>query len=485
MKVNLTVSNVNTKIVGDLTNTVLADLVMALRYKTKEYNGYTFVDIEHNLFNRVTQSFPTGLYSKVIDVLQENKVKYDTIDKRMSPNESKPLKLHEVTPYDFQDELIDMAVEHQRFVIQVATGGGKTVIAAGILAKLNMPSIFVVHTGDLFEQAYDELSRMLKVPIGRIGGGVCDIQKINVCMIQSIHAALGKEYQPFDDVEKEFMKDDEIVKKSSQRNQTVIDFLKTVKVILIDECHHLRADSYIETMKACKNAFYRGGLSATPHSGDGKDVILQAYAGKIIGQISASYLIERGLLVQPTIYILNGNKVDKYIFSRKQYNAIYKKYIVNNAFRNKKILECVERFQELDKTVLITVTTKKHGQILQKMIRTNGYECEFIYSGVDRMQRKVHINNVRQRKLKIIIGTSLADEGLNIPALDALILAGGGKSPTRMRQRIGRVLRLAKGKKEAVVVDFKDHVRYLLGHFKKRKEMCQTESKFKIVESFT
>ena len=797
MKVDLVVNNVNTKIVGNLNNIVLADLVIALHYKTKEYNGYTFVDIDHNLFNKMTQSFPTGLYSKVTEVLQNNNIEYDTIDKRILPNKFKSLKLHEVTPYDFQEDLINTAIENQRFVIQVATGGGKTIIGAGIFAKLNMPSIFVVHTGDLFEQAYDELSRMLKVPIGRIGGGICDIQKINVCMIQTIHATLNQEYIPFDDIEKELMKDDVVVKKSVQRNKEVIDFLKTVGVVLVDECfhgktpimidygkqvnirdiyenkfiihvisynheknvlerkkilrkmktplegkwhevtiqwkdkivklkvtenhkfwtknrgyirvkdltkddilkfytdeakvvsirylysahnkdtqfkynlevednhnyfansvlvsncHHLRADSYITVMKACKKAFFRGGLclhkntriqmadgreckisslfnfasknnfekivdvivfnlskqifenkkakiirilaknkvlykikvrnylnelieiicssehkffnykiqkfvaakdlvigdtlftlekfkkyclhckkelilfddppaiiesieqltnneeylydlciiddneschnffansilvhnSATPNSGDGRDIILQAHAGKIIGRITASYLIKRGLLVQPTIYFLNGNKIDKYIFSRKQYNSLYKKYIVNNTFRNRKILECVERFQELDKTVLITVTTKKHGQILQKMIRDNGHECEFIFSGVDKMQRKVHIQNVRERKLKIIIGTSLADEGLNIPTLDALILAGGGKSPTRMRQRIGRVLRLAKNKKEAFVVDFKDNVRYLLGHFKKRKEMCLSESEFKIVES--
>ena len=85
----------------------------------------------------------------------------------------------------------------------------------------------------------------------------------------------------------------------------------------------------------------------------------------------------------------------------------------------------------------------------------------------------------------ILCHNSLADEGLNIPALDAIILAGGGKSPTRMKQRIGRVLRLSPGKKEAFVIDFKDNVRYLLGHYKKRREMCEEEKQFKIVESFT
>ena len=84
----------------------------------------------------------------------------------------------------------------------------------------------------------------------------------------------------------------------------------------------------------------------------------------------------------------------------------------------------------------------------------------------------------------VLCHNSLADEGLNLPSLDALILAGAGKSPTRMIQRIGRVLRISPGKTEAIVIDFKDRVRYLSGHYKKRREICEREKKFKIVDSF-
>jgi len=485
MYVNLIVNNVNTKIVGDLDQVVLYDLVSSMKYKTNEFNGYKLVEIEHNLFNRLTQSFPTGLYSNAAQVLEEHKIEFETIDKRQTPQSDCSLVLHKVKPYPFQRQIIDDAIKNQRFVVQVATGGGKTVIAAAILAKLNLPSIFVVHTGDLFEQSYDELSRMLQVPIGRIGGGVCDIRHINICMIQTIHSILETEYIPYDEVEKDLMKDDEVVKKSFIRNQKIKEFLSIVRCVLVDETHHLRATSYVNVMKACKNAFYKGGLSATPQSGDGSDMVLQAYAGSIIGRVSASYLIENDYLVPPTIYFLQASKDSAYKFKRSRYNHIYKAYIVNNLYRNNLIVDCVKRLQELNKTVLITVTMKKHGQILKKLIQDAGFVCEFLFSGVDKMKRKEYIDGVRQRTLKIILGTSLADEGLNIPALDALILAGAGKSPTRMIQRIGRVLRKSPGKTDATVIDFKDNVRYLLGHYKKRRQMCEREEKFKIVDDFT
>jgi type I site-specific restriction endonuclease len=46
--------------------------------------------------------------------------------------------------------------------------------------------------------------------------------------------------------------------------------------------------------------------------------------------------------------------------------------------------------------------------------------------------------------------------GVDVPALDALVLAGGGKSSTRHLQRIGRVCRPYKDKTHGVVVDFDD-----------------------------
>lgn len=483
--VKLEINNVNTKIIGDLTANVVSDLKKSMQYKTLEYNGFTYTEIEHNLFNSIKQVYPTGLFSIAVDVLDKYDVEYEAFDNRITPTKQVPLKLHEVTPHQFQKTIIDEAVKSQRFVIQVATGGGKTVIGAAILAKLNLSSMFVVHTGDLFEQAYDELSSMLKVPIGKIGGGVCDIQRINVCMIQSIHAVLNQKYVPFDEVEKEQMEEDEVVKKSFIKNDKIKKFIESVECVMIDECHHIRAQSYVTVMKAAKRSFYKCGLSATPLSGDGRDMILQAYAGKVIGKISASYLIRHKYLVPVKIYYMLGLPSDKYIFTRKKYNSIYKKYIVNNKYRNSVIVDCVKRIKELKKSVLITVTTKAHGKILEQLIKKQGnISVQFIYSHVDKMTRKEYINQVREKKLDVMIGTSLADEGLNIKSLDALILAGAGKSPTRMIQRIGRVLRISPGKTEAMVIDFKDTVRHLVGHYKKRREICESEDEFKIIESF-
>ena len=66
-------------------------------------------------------------------------------------------------------------------------------------------------------------------------------------------------------------------------------------------------------------------------------------------------------------------------------------------------------------------------------------------------------------------------EGLDLPILDILILGGGGKSSTRAFQRIGRVLRLHKNKKRAIVFDFEDGTPMLNRHAKVRKKLYETE----------
>ena len=66
----------------------------------------------------------------------------------------------------------------------MATGSGKTVVAAAMIARLGQPALFFVHTKDLLYQAKSYFENILKVPVGQIGDGVVDIQPITVATIQ-------------------------------------------------------------------------------------------------------------------------------------------------------------------------------------------------------------------------------------------------------------------------------------------------------------
>ena len=85
---------------------------------------------------------------------------------------------------------------------------------------------------------------------------------------------------------------------------------------------------------------------------------------------------------------------------------------------------------------------------------------------------------MRQDGPRITIASVIFDEGIDCKPLDTLILAGGGKSPTRALQRIGRILRKFEGKEDAIAVDFMDNCKYLQAHSKKREKIYRSEDEF-------
>ena len=81
----------------------------------------------------------------------------------------------------------------------------------------------------------------------------------------------------------------------------------------------------------------------------------------------------------------------------------------------------------------------------------------------------------KTRELKILIVTSkLFGEGVDIPAVDVLINAAGGKSAIVFIQMFGRGLRPAEGKDALMYLDFIDNAhRYLKNHSRARMRHCE------------
>ena len=92
-------------------------------------------------------------------------------------------------------------------------------------------------------------------------------------------------------------------------------------------------------------------------------------------------------------------------------------------------------------------------------------------SGRDETIRRLRImREFRAGRIDLIIVTNIWSEGVNVPEIGALILAGGGKARHKVIQRIGRGLRVVEGKNYLAVFDFLDShsKKYLLGHSRQR-----------------
>ena len=90
--------------------------------------------------------------------------------------------------------------------------------------------------------------------------------------------------------------------------------------------------------------------------------------------------------------------------------------------------------------------------------------------------RKEVTDDLRKGKYPAIIATTIYDEGIDIPEIKTLIIAAGGKSPIRGRQRIGRGLRKAFGKNTVKIIDFMDWTtKYLFLHSRQRLQVWKEE----------
>ena len=107
------------------------------------------------------------------------------------------------------------------------------------------------------------------------------------------------------------------------------------------------------------------------------------------------------------------------------------------------------------------------------------HTVELIDGETDMDMRNAILEGARQEKVKILLGSTIADEGLDCPALKVLILTASGKSSTRAFQRVGRVLRLYKGRNIAYVYDFMDMNKTFYKHFLYRKALYCTEPEWK------
>jgi len=427
--------------------------------------------------------FPTGMLGRVMKFFRQSGIAFDISDHRFKTEKSFGYSMSDdFESRDYQQQIIDEVVgvngkrPIDRGIIKCATGGGKTAIACGIIAGLGVtPAIFYVPSRDLLRQAADEISKFIHhmgvpVEVGMLGGGYKEIKDINVMTIQTAVRALGKAWVKFDD--EDVTKDDTDI---DDMKPKIRDLIKDCRLMICDEVQHWAAEICQIISDHSLKCQYRYGFSATPWRDKGDDILIDGCFGKKIADINASFLIERGYLAKPTIFfqkIANMRGITK-----TNYANVYKRAIVDNEFRNNRVVQFAQRFERDGRNILILVRQINHGKKLEALIPGS----VFIHGTCSKKKRHGRLEEMRQGGPCVTIASVIFDEGIDCRPLDTLILAGGGKSPTRALQRIGRVLRIIQNKKDAIVVDFMDYCKYMQGHSRKRKNIYKTEPQFEII----
>jgi len=441
-----------------------------LAYKQRRWDGK-----KHLLSNQL--KFQAGLLPIVEDILQQEGVAYQVEDRRQSIVLGKSIPLLD-TYYnlrDYQLEAVEQAKKYKQGLLKIATGGGKSAIIAKIIGDLNIKTVVYVISLDLLYQMKQNVEEALGIECGIVGDGNCIIKRVTIATPWTVAHAYDKEYNPFDD-EEDKTKDslDQLSKIKIQK------MVETAQMFIVDECQFMAADSIQLITKASKSAQYKFGFSGTPWRDDGADLALTAATGPQLIDINATTLIDRGVLVAPKIFFFEVPELPGYERSeRHPYPKIYDICVVENQLRNEMIIESALKLHTKGRKTLVLVKRKKHGLKLLEMMPKD-LKVYYLNGDASTDERQAVKDLFAMGGLDIIIASSIFDQGIDLPKLDALILAGSGKSSTRALQRLGRVIRGAEGKTDAIVVDFVDNAPYLYEHSRKRWAIYKSEQAFQI-----
>lgn len=398
-----------------------------------------------------TYRFPVGLTERVA---AEANVPWTKGDHRVSKlRKDYPNARFSMRPYQTKAvlELLRTNVPRSGGILQAATGAGKTLMAAKLIHSTGKRTLVLTHTKDLLRQTADELSRWLGEPVGVYGAGKKDTDYwVTVATVQSL-----------------------------QKGGEAL--LRSTDFAIFDEAHHVAAQTIYDLLFKMPNVSTVIGLSASPWRDDGLDLLLEAALGPVRFAIRATDLIEQGWLVPPHITVHRipvDKEFQKVRGSVAEYQGLYQTLITDHHGRHEYVASLARNHVRQGRVVLVLVRSLEHGHALRQYMPG----AVFMEGDTPAAERKTLLDRVRNRTLPMLIATSLADEGVDLPGVDAVILAGAGASTTRALQRIGRALRPFPGKTCAYIDELVDQHPSFQKQWYERKAIYKTEPAFTVTE---
>jgi superfamily II DNA or RNA helicase len=374
-----------------------------------------------------------------------------------------------------EEYVYDLEVEnyHNYFANDVLVhncGSGKTVGGIGLIQKCKQPSLVIVPDNELVEQWCQQLVDVMDIDVDRIG--VISSEHI---FVKTSLGSLEIEHKIGD-----------ITISTNQSLYNRIDnkkFANKFGLVLLDEAHMVGARTFREVMNSFP-AKYKFGLTATPFRNDTLTDLIEAYCGTQFYTVTDDELLEAGLLVKPTLYVVPTDFKYKYNYKyRNAYNYMLK-YIERDKKRNNLIVKKILEEVEDERMVLVIAKTVNHCKILSSMLKERDFHIKIGFMAGENYNEKTAML-ARKGDIDVIFAVNRAKQGLDIKPLESLFIVAPRKAKGEIQQMVGRVQRpdccfgkySEPSKKDARVFDFVDvDTPILFRSFKQRlkvyKEKC-------------
>lgn len=425
------------------------------RYNERNAKGDRLWDGYIHLLAQPANTFPLGLLHRVKKFFDRKGIRYTVKDERPEPR-CKPRGVVEefggIKLYDHQKAAVAAALKRGRGVIKVATGGGKTEIEASIilsLETLDLPKTLVmVPSRRLLKQTAERLSERLGTYVGMIGFGKWAEAQVTVAIPDTLAA-----------------------KKFARERARL---MARLDLLLLDETHHSASKKWAQPLRYCK-AHYRFGLSANPlDRTDGKNVVLMAQTGPLLISVSARSLIKKGLLAKPKVFMRTVRKPQ--LPANLPYSDAYALGVDRSLHFARAILADVQACVKDGLTTLVLVRHIAQGDNLSAVFQAAGVEHRFLHGQVSELRIEKTMKRFARRELPVLIASPIFGEGVDVPAIDALVIAAGEAAVIPTLQKVGRALRVKKDRENRCRIydylhlthpDLEDHARTRMATYRR------------------
>ena len=325
----------------------------------------------------------------------------------------------------YQREALTAWWRHKSGIIVAPCGAGKTAIGLTAVLHLPTPALVLVHTGDLLRQ-WRERAEALGIEVKTVSEGNGPVRaRLVIATMQTL--ALWPFWQ-------------------------LAEWGAGFGLVICDEAHHVPCATLTDVLYELPGR-YRLGLTATPTRADGLTPILLGHMGPIRAEVSRQALAEAGAIIVPRVErIATAWEPDA--------EADYVQMVTDateDGARNIQIADLAATAVKAGRHVLIQTERVEHACVLSRLIGDrHGLGAVAVYGALSPKARALALSQVASGACPILIATQLADEGLDLPILDTLILGVPQRNAARLEQRVGRIARPAPGKVDAIVYDLLD-----------------------------
>lgn len=334
----------------------------------------------------------------------------------------------------YQEECINAINELEKGskkIVNIATGGGKTVIFSHLIKLTKGKVLILVDQKELRDQAKQKIIQIcgssIEDEIGIIQSDVNETDKrITICTRQTLS------YRSF------------------RRVSSISD--NKFDLVIIDEVHRgtKQLKKILEHVEADKIL----GFSGTPFNIKDLKLVFDGF----VYEKDTLALIEEGYLVSPKCFrIYTDIDISRVKTVGGEFVSADLEKHINVKNRDELIIKTyLDKCKDRNKT-LVFANSIEHSNSLADAFCKNGVKAKSVTSALDTKERASILNDFENGDIKVLVNVSTMTTGVDIPQIDCLILARPTKSKILFHQCVGRGLRLYEGKESCLILDIVDN----------------------------